>query len=777
MSLEWKNHCLIPLVLVFLSLNSYSQNSINPAKVVELYKEDNVSLLGHSQILEDKKGQLGWQQAIASDSWVSASPELNLGMTDSTFWFWVDVKYAEEQTRFFEIRYPLLDYVDFFILQDNLLIKHIETGDSRPFDSRDIKNKNFVTSHHQNTEQILTLLIKVKTQGSMVLPLSSVNVEHYAQEVSLENLTHGIYFGISIAMFLYNLMLFVYLKERSYLYYCIFVLVVFISALAYTGQGFYRLWPEYEILNRYMTPVASAGGFLAATFFFGSFLQLNTRGLWGRRVLSICISISVICVASSIFLSYSKSVQVLALIQMLLTVLYLGSSSYLWKKGVLEAKYFTFAWAFFILGNSINAGRVLGILPSNMFTIYANLYGNAIEMLMFSMGLAYRFETMRAIQLGLSRKLRFAQQDAIKNLEKYRDLFQKSPVGLFRYDRSSDEFYNNEKSSTLINEHISIRGFLQDKLTLSDYKNLLKRDQIKDKTIHYGLEKYYNLSLLVIRNESGDIIEIEGSLLDISEQRQAQNLRLAIEQERLNSLTQLVFGISHQFNTPLGVMITTEGLIKDYLFKILDDIESGKLKKEKLKENLNMINEAMTLAGENTKTLSSMLKDLRYSINTRDHLNLIEIKTENIFTDLFGYFKNQIKEEDSDLLLNIHVNINGIQVLRSDYEVLSDVLLRLYANTYYHAYSKDDRKQLITINLTENERYIIIEYSDDGRGLSETDQKNIFVPFYTGNSRKKGNSGLGMYILHNQVVQILQGKADLKSPESGFAINILLPKY
>jgi signal transduction histidine kinase len=170
-------------------------------------------------------------------------------------------------------------------------------------------------------------------------------------------------------------------------------------------------------------------------------------------------------------------------------------------------------------------------------------------------------------------------------------------------------------------------------------------------------------------------------------------------------------------------------------------------------------------------------KDLRYSINTRDHLNLIEIKTENLFTDLFGYFKNQIKEEDSDLLLNIHVNINGIQVLRSDYEVLSDVLLRLYANTYYHAYSKDDRKQLITINLTENERYIIIEYSDDGRGLSETDQKNIFVPFYTGNSRKKGNSGLGMYILHNQVVQILQGKVDLKSPESGFAINILLPKY
>lgn len=765
------------VISLLLSCLVHSDENAQALNVVELHQGEEVQLLQYGQILEDIEGELSWQQAQASNAWQDVGvADLNLGMSKSVFWFRIQVKYIEEQTRIFQIRYPLLDIVDFVLLQNNLLIKHIETGDSRPFNTRDLKDKNFVTSHYDNTDQVLTLLIRAKTEGSMVLPLSTVNIEQYAQEVSIENLTHGIYFGISIAMFLYNIMLFVYLKDRSYLYYCLFVFIIFLSALAYTGQGFYRLWPEYEGLNRYMTPVMSAGGFLAATFFFGSFLQLNSRGRWGRKVFLTCLGLSVLSVIASLFLSYSQSVQMLTLIQLLLTVLYLGTSSYLWKNGVLEAKYFTFAWVFFIAGNSINAARVLGVLPSNTFTVYANLYGNAIEMLMLSMGLAYRFETMKEVQTSLSRELRYAQQSAIKNLEKYRDLFQQSPVGLFRYERDNDKFYNNEKATALINKHEDIRQFLQDELTFNDYKSLLKSNGIKDKEITYGNEKYYTLSLLAIRNESGKVIEIEGSLLDVSKQKYAENLRLASEQEKLSSLTQLVFGISHQFNTPLGVMITTEGLINEYLAIILEDINAGRLKKEELLDMLINIKDAIKLASENTKVMSSMLENLRYSINTRENLNLTEINTENLFEDFLVLFKTQFKRDERVLLLDLHVSSNGIHTIFSDYDVLSDVLLRLYMNTYSHAYTKDDGQGLITINLSEDDHYTCLEYTDNGRGLSEAERENIFIPFYTGNSRKKGNSGLGMYILHNQVVKILQGKVELQASESGFAIKIFLPK-
>ncbi len=779
---QWRISAVPLMVFLLLSFFAHGDDDIRQSNVVELHLGEKVHLQSAVELLEDVNAELTWQQALANNAWLSSeTTDLNLGVSNSAFWFKVQVKYIGAQARVFQIRYPLLDYVDFFLLQDNHLIKHVATGDARPFNSRELKDKNFVISHHQHLdqhegEQILTLLIRAETQGSMVLPLSSVNIEDYGQETSIENLTHGIYFGISIAMFLYNMMLFVYLKDRSYLYYCSFVFIIFLSALAYTGQGFYWLWPENEILNRYMTPVMSASGFLAATLFFGSFLQLNSRGSWGKRVFIICMGLSIFSVVTSVVLSYSESIKILTLMQLLLTILYLGTSLYLWKNGVVVAKYFTLAWVFFITGNSINAARVLGVLPSNLFTVYANLYGNAIEMLMLSMGLAYRVEAMREVQAGLSRKLRLAQQDAIKNLEKYRDLFQKSPVGLFRYDRGSDSYYGNEQTTKLMSGYRDIREFLQGNLNYRDYKLLLKTQEVKDRVIKLDGNTYYNLSLITVSDSKGKLIEVEGTLSDISAQKQTEGLRIASEKEKLNTLTQLVVGISHQFNTPLGVVITTEDLIKNNLLAVLDNVEGNKLKKDDLIQMLSTALEAMNLSSENIKIMSSMLNDLRASIGTREKLHVSNIDTSDFFTYLLGYFNGQLGGYDNSPPLLLKLETNGIRSFFSDYDVISDIFLRLLSNSYYHAYSDDQKNRTITLTLKQTNDFTNIEYRDNGRGLDEKEGKNIFIPFFTGNTRQKSNSGLGMYIIHNQVVKILNGKIDLLESTSGFAIRIQLPK-
>ena len=609
----------------------------------------------------------------------------------------------------------------------------------------------------------------------MVLPLTSIDIENYAHHESLETIAYGVYFGITFAMLMYNFMLLIYLKDKNYLYYCIFVLVIFISALAYTGHGFYFLWPEYNEINRYITPVASAMGFLAASVFMASFLQIKSRGSWGRGVYDLCIFLSVFVIVISAFLSYSNSIKIMSIVQWLLTVLFLGTSIRLWFKGVSEAKYFTIAWLFFILGNLISSIRVLGMIPSNFFTVYANLYGNVFEMLLLSMGLAHRFESMREIQTGLSRELRFAQQDAIKNLEKYRDLFQKSPVGLFRYERISNQFFNNKKTVELIGYDGGVKNFLKNNLTFHDYKFLLKEGELSNKLIQVDQNIYYNLSLLTLSDEAGKIVEIEGILSDVSEQRRAEASRITTEKEKLSTLTQLVVGISHQFNTPLGVLITTEDLVNQTLSKILEDVGSGQLKKNDLLQTLHIIQDAMSLSSENTKVMNRILKDLRYSINARTNLNLSNIDTNSFFNDLLGYYKALLKEEGVDCLLSVEVSINEVKNIYCDYDVISDVLLRLYANTYCHGYNQDVSEKKIDISLSQDASFVTIEYLDYGRGLDAAEKENLFIPFFTGKSRQKDNSGLGMFILHNQVVKILQGKVELLSPEVGFGIKMQIP--
>jgi two-component system, sensor histidine kinase LadS len=768
---------VVPLILFFCQL-SHGQYNGSSSDIVALHKGELVQLLEHSQLLEDTGSDLSWQQALASNHWLDIEGNgLNLGITNSRYWFRVDFSYFEAQTRVFQIGYPFLDYVDFYLLSNDQLIKHEATGDLLPLESRTIKDKDFVLSHFHNNKDVLTLLIRVNTQGTMVLPLTSISIEQYAESESIENIAYGIYFGITAAMFLYNFMLFIYLKDSTYLYYCVFVFIIFISALSYTGHGFYWLWPSHSQLNTFMVPFTAALGFLAATLFISSFLQMKKRGALSKYILNLSIGLSLVIILVSILMSYSASIKIISFVQLVFTVIFLSYSISLWYKEVSEAKYFTLAWLSFIIGSMISATRVLGLLPSNNFTLYANLYGNVIEMLMLSMGLAYRFEMMRKVQAGLSRELRLAQQDAIKHLEKYRDLFQYSPVGLFSYDRDSNKFQMNKKISVLIGSGVEIGEFLNNSLSFSDYKHLIRTGEIKDKLIKINSDCYFNLSLFTSRNNDKRIVEVEGTLLDISEQKKSEVIRIDSEKEKLSSLSQLVFGISHQFNTPLGVLVATDDLIKNGLASLIEDVEGGHLKREELMRALTNMQDAISLSSTNTLAMASILKDLRYSINTRAELNLSEISTVRLFEDLFGYFKSQLRENKIDCKLGIDIDTNGIDLLNSDYEVLSDAILRLFSNTYYHAYSNVTVAGMISIRLKEDESFYYIEYFDDGRGLDKTEKNSIFIPFYTGSSRKKDNSGLGMYILHNQIVKVLHGKVELLSPVSGFGIKILLPKH
>lgn len=779
-----KIHYLMLLVFMLMSLvRAFADNSdnsaisVNSIKVVDLPKTSQVLLLPYAQLLEDVEGQLSWQQALNSNAWSDiTNKDLTIGITPSSYWFKVYVKYSSDQTRIFQIHYPILDYVDFYLLAQNQLIKHIATGDARAFNSREVVDKDFVFKAQGKKDLVHTLLIRVNTQGPMVMPLSSVDIEYYAQEEALGTLGFGLYFGITFAMLIYNFMLYLYLKEQSYLYYCLFVLTMFSSVISYTGHGFYWIWPKFSELNSIMATLTSSLTFLGVTLFFNSFLRIRSRGVLGRRVFYSLLSLSVLVITCSLLLSYSAGLTVIFYVHMIFTVLVLSYSLYLWLQGIAEARYFTLAWIAFIIGSFINTARVVGILPTNDFTLYVSLYGVVIEMLMLSMGLAYRFEIMREIQVELSQELRIAQQDAIANLEKYRDLFQQSPVGLFRYDRIKNTFYHNLKTSALIGKGKEVREFLSEYLTFSDYKVLLKQGEIRDKTINLLQDKYYCLSLLSVRDKSERVVEIEGTLTDISEQKQAEFGRITNELEKLNTLTQLVVGISHQFNTPLGVLITTEDLVKESLAQALADLDGDSLTKEELLQTLYMISDAINLSSDNTKVMSRILKDLRYSINTRTQLNVSSIDLNSFFSDLLGYYKAQLKEDDTDCLLTLDLTMNNVDHIHCDYDILSDVFLRLYANTFYHAHTDERQQGKITIKLSQDSDYVYIEYFDDGRGLDEDEKENIFVPFFTGRSRQKENSGLGMFIVHNQIVKILQGRVELLMPLIGFGIKIILPK-
>src|SRR5208337_3571338 len=98
------------------------------------------------EYLEDKGKTLTLDKIVDETGWTrSGSESLNFGFTPSAYWFRFAVNNTGEEIMelFFEITYPLLNYVDLYV-PANGGYKVIKTGNKYPFSHRDIVDKNFV---------------------------------------------------------------------------------------------------------------------------------------------------------------------------------------------------------------------------------------------------------------------------------------------------------------------------------------------------------------------------------------------------------------------------------------------------------------------------------------------------------------------------------------------------------------------------------------------------------------------------------------------------------
>jgi signal transduction histidine kinase len=103
------------------------------------------------------------------------------------------------------------------------------------------------------------------------------------------------------------------------------------------------------------------------------------------------------------------------------------------------------------------------------------------------------------------------------------------------------------------------------------------------------------------------------------------------------------------------------------------------------------------------------------------------------------------------------ITVNGDEeiVIESYPGAFSQVVANLVLNSIVHAYGEGEAGQL-RFDLTRQEGGVLIEYSDDGRGIPPENLPKIFDPFFT-TARGQGGSGLGLHIVYNLVTQKLKG--------------------
>jgi signal transduction histidine kinase len=106
---------------------------------------------------------------------------------------------------------------------------------------------------------------------------------------------------------------------------------------------------------------------------------------------------------------------------------------------------------------------------------------------------------------------------------------------------------------------------------------------------------------------------------------------------------------------------------------------------------------------------------------------------------------------------------------------LFQIITNFVMNSLHHAFEPGD-VGTIRIRAEENGESVILEYSDDGRGIAPDNLSKIFEPFFT-TSRSQGGSGLGLHIVYNLVTATLKGEIRCESKlGEGTRMIVTLPK-
>ena len=342
-------------------------------------------------------------RGLAEAQWQSVARKqtLNFGFTKSTYWLRVEVP-AEPVNRVLEIGYPLLDDMRVYWYSGGEQVERHVTGDSRKFGSRPIYHRNFVFPVPSNSDPT-TAYVRVQSEGAVQIPAQVIESADFLAREQLDYGWQAVFLGIMIAMALYNLFVFVIVRQQAYLWYVLTVVASALVLLNFNGLVFQWLWPDLPILNRYFTAPAISANILFAVMFALNFLAVRNYSRVSYRVLQLVALVSGCSLVYGLFGSYQSSTAIISVFAAVITPLTWILGLVVWRKGQALAGFYVVAWTPLLLGYLVMSISKIGLIPTSTVTELAPQTGVALEVVLMSFALAYR--------INLERRLRIEAQD------------------------------------------------------------------------------------------------------------------------------------------------------------------------------------------------------------------------------------------------------------------------------------------------------------------------------------------------------------------------------
>lgn len=702
--------CLMMLFLLGIGPANAQLIQLNNAATAPINISDQVSTY------EDPSGNLSLKEVIENGKFIPNHHKIaNFGLTKSTIWIKFNVADVQNSIDFFlQLKSPNLDKVAFYYPEHGQY-KEIKSGNEVSIHHRDVVHQDPIFRLRTTTDTT-TYYLKVSASSPITLPLFIGSYTSIMQGLSLESNVFSLYIGLIITMFLYNIFIYFTVRDRSYLFYVVYIFSVGFTQLSLQGYAFSLLWGDNLNLNNQGLIFSIVFVGITSILFTKEFLHVKNFYRKVNRYLNILILLYLVCFAISLVGFPVEAQMALQLLTIIASISVIVTGILIYRKKYRPALYFTISWSCFLIGVIIFIMKDIGILSYTFLTNNAILIGSGLEAVLLSFALADKINIFK-------KEKEESQSEALRILTENEKLVREQNVLL--------EIKVKERTEALENINTSLND------ALSNLKET--QSQLVDS------EKMASLGQLT----AGIAHEINNPINFVT-----SNIKpLQMDIDDLNQLIDMYENVD-----PAQELHPQLSEIENFKRSIdLDFV------REEIKSLLSGIGEGATRTAEIIRSLKNFS---RLDENDTKPVDLNE-GLDSTLVLLRSTFPGN---------LQIVKNYGTLPKVECMPGKINQVFMNLISNAIQAIKGKQvpDTEEQLSISTWQEGEEVKISIKDSGSGMTEEVKQKIFEPFFTTKDVGEG-TGLGLSIVF-RIIENHRGRIDVVTKvNQGTEFIITLP--
>ncbi|MEO5360252.1 MAG: GAF domain-containing sensor histidine kinase [Nitrospirota bacterium] len=274
---------------------------------------------------------------------------------------------------------------------------------------------------------------------------------------------------------------------------------------------------------------------------------------------------------------------------------------------------------------------------------------------------------------------------------------------------------------------------------------------IERKRTEDELKKHHNQLEEIVKERTDELVVACKKAIDANEELK-HSQEMLIHSEKMASLGQLVAGVAHEINTPIGIAVTSASHLELATNKITSMFNDKQITRTDLEKYLFVAMEDSDLIVKNLFRAGDLIRSFKMVSADQTSWEKRQFNLKSYLNDIVISLRPQLRRTPHIVTINCDEALE----LNSYPGAFAQIITNLLMNSMLHAYD-EGTKGTILIEAIPLDDEIVLRYRDNGKGIPEANIRKIFDPFFT-TKRGQGGSGLGLYITFNIVTQTLKGK-------------------